>query len=604
MKKPLRFLGCLILIILLTVSAAGCGGMPSGGTGGANPDGASASASLTEADTAFDAFTDELFRKYVSADTITLNFLLIHPENYGVEKPSPTFGDFGEAYFRESLAEDAESLETLQGIKRKTLSPDRQITYDILFDLLESGLDSEEYLYFDEILEPMLGFQANLPVYLAEYRFDEKGDLDEYIELLGALPEYFEKIAVFEREKKARGTFMPVKSAAAVIEQMEDFTADPEGNLLIGVFSDNLAEISDLTDEERASYEEANRKAVLEIVIPAYNTLSGVMRELNEGNTRTSGLGAIPGGKDYYSLLVKSSTGSDRSVEEIDEMLSAELDRGIAEITEIYQNTPQAYEDSLDPDYPETEPEQILKFLRGAVGADFPAVAEGSSFEIKYVDPSLEDYLSPAFFLIPPIDGTGKNAIYINKGSDQTNSELFPTLVHEGYPGHLYQFEFARGLGLAPIRYLLNMSGYEEGWATYVEIQSLRFAGLKDEESAAFADDRLYRLCLQAKADIGVHYYDWSADDVGKMLAEYGIPASSAEAVYDSVLDNPANILKYIVGCLEFTELRGRAEEALGSDFDAVSFHRALLENGAAPFSVVSDHIDRWIKEEKLQVAA
>lgn len=54
-------------------------------------------------------------------------------------------------------------------------------------------------------------------------------------------------------------------------------------------------------------------------------------------------------------------------------------------------------------------------------------------YKVSYVDPSLEDYLSPAFYLTPPLDAYDENAIYIN-GSDRfAGADLFTTLAHEGY---------------------------------------------------------------------------------------------------------------------------------------------------------------------------
>ena len=57
---------------------------------------------------------------------------------------------------------------------------------------------------------------------------------------------------------------------------------------------------------------------------------------------------------------------------------------------------------------------------------------------MRYVDKSLEEHLSPAFYLIPPIDDYKSNVVYINN-SQVDNNRLFTTLAHEGYPGHLYQ---------------------------------------------------------------------------------------------------------------------------------------------------------------------
>ena len=93
-----------------------------------------------------------------------------------------------------------------------------------------------------------------------------------------------------------------------------------------------------------------------------------------------------------------------------------------------------------------------------------------SLLSVKYVPDSLEDYLSPAFYLTPPLDDLTENVIYINRASTYTALDLYTTLAHEGYPGHLYQTVLSGKSISDPVRSLLNFGGYIEGWATYVEM--------------------------------------------------------------------------------------------------------------------------------------
>ena len=83
----------------------------------------------------------------------------------------------------------------------------------------------------------------------------------------------------------------------------------------------------------------------------------------------------------------------------------------------------------------------MLEDLETAITEDFPSL-EQTSWEIKYVDEALEDFLSPAFYLTPPVDTNSPNSIYINNSSEMSSLELYTTLAHEGFPGHLYQTVF------------------------------------------------------------------------------------------------------------------------------------------------------------------
>ena len=76
--------------------------------------------------------------------------------------------------------------------------------------------------------------------------------------------------------------------------------------------------------------------------------------------------------------------------------------------------------------------------IRDRIKTDFPELTD-STYEVKHVPKALESSLSPAFFLIPPIDSDTTNVIYINDKSREEGTDLYSVLAHEGYPGHLYQ---------------------------------------------------------------------------------------------------------------------------------------------------------------------
>ena len=58
---------------------------------------------------------------------------------------------------------------------------------------------------------------------------------------------------------------------------------------------------------------------------------------------------------------------------------------------------------------------------------------------VKDVVPSLEPYSAPAFYLTTPLGDSDNNVIYINRRNSPQGLELYTTLAHEGFPGHLYQ---------------------------------------------------------------------------------------------------------------------------------------------------------------------
>ena len=68
----------------------------------------------------------------------------------------------------------------------------------------------------------------------------------------------------------------------------------------------------------------------------------------------------------------------------------------------------------------------------------------------------MQKYLSPAFYLTAPMDDPDENNIYMNPAYKHSDIELFTTLAHEGYPGHLYETISSYEQELAPLRHVLN----------------------------------------------------------------------------------------------------------------------------------------------------
>ena len=163
----------------------------------------------------------------------------------------------------------------------------------------------------------------------------------------------------------------------------------------------------------------------------------------------------------------------------------------------------------------------------------------------------MEDYLSPAFYMIPAIDNTSENVIYINNGHLTDNLSLFTTLAHEGYPGHLYQNVYYASLHADPIRCVLNYGGYTEGWATYSEMMSYYFSTLTKEQATLFQRNSSVILGLYALADMGIHYDGWKLADAAAFFHTYGITDDATiEDIYDLIIADP------ILGIWNFWNLR------------------------------------------------
>ena len=544
----------------------------------------------------FEAYTQELFCREVSSNTVNLHYTLKEPEKYGIETAPVTFGTFGAE--AETVKASAENIrQALLGFEYDELDTENKLTYDILNYQLRMMKESADYILYEEPLSLVGGVQTQLPVVLSEYRFYDRQDADIYLELLETTGEYFDSLIEFEREKDAAGLFMADYAADTVISQCQAFLDMGEGNYLYSTFTDRINKLEDLTEQEKSDYIQDNALAINDYIFPAYEKLISSVEELRGSGKNEKGLAYLPEGTDYYELVVKSSTGSDRSVEEMEDLarrqISADLD-AMEQVLGI--STGEAKEAAAS--MGQENAEMILGYLKEGIGTAFPEPPD-TVLEVKYVAAEMEEHLSPAFYMIPAIDNTQENVIYINQAHMGNDLTLFTTLAHEGYPGHLYQTIYYENTDPDPIRSMMDFGGYVEGWATYAEMASYYLTPLSKEQATLLQKNSSIILALYALADMGIHYEGWSRMDTVAFFKTYGITdAQTVEDIYELIIGSPSNYLKYYIGYVEFLELKKQWAEETGEEFSQKEFHEAVLGVGPAPFGVVEDYMWKVFEEK------
>lgn len=581
-KNIKRFL-IVILVLIITVVSAGC----------------SKQIKSKKEQHKFDDFMNDLFIQEVQTDSLSLNYSLASPEDYGITETTATLGEFSESQMKENNSIYENYLHRLSSFDYSALSSEQQLTYEIVKNYYEAGLTVDAFTFYQECLGPTTGIQAQLPILLAEYSFYEKDDIEEYLSLLPCVYDYFKNISEFQKEKSKRGLFMNDSVAKRIINQCEAFISSPENNFLITYFNEKVAKFDGLTKEEIAQYQAVNKKAVQQKVIPAYELLIDTLNSLIGTGTNSAGLFYYPEGQSYYENLVRYKTGSNKSMKDIIKMLEKTMNEGVINLTALTMSDLTLIDKYIDfSSFPLTDPEEIILDLKKDIVKDFPEISSVNC-EIKYVPEALSEYLSPAMYLVPPIDNYLDNDIYINGNDADTLSMIYTTVAHEGYPGHLYQCVYFREQKPAPIRNVMNFLGYDEGWATYVELYSYHTAGI-DENLADFLEiNNIVILCMYARADIGIHYEGWTEKTVINYITSFIGDQKIAARIYNTLLEEPAIYLPYAVGCLEIMELRDKAQSELGNQFSAKEFHTFLLDIGPAQFGIIENRLEDWVKEQK-----
>ena len=574
----------------------------------------------------FRACTNTIFTTDISGNPLNLHYTLAYPESSGIKDYSLSLGTFDPTQLsgQKILLENRRTM--INAFPARDLSPDNRLTQQILSLYYETQLLPARQYLLDEALSPSLGTQAQLPILLAEYTFRKEDDVRNYLKLLTSVDSYLESILSFEKLKAQNGTFMSDATTDRIISQCSAFIKDPDDNYLASVFSEKIQSLSGISEQKKAAYQKLHNQILTGQVLPAYQSLIDGLYLLKGSGKNPGGLCQFAGGKAYYEYLIKSSCGIYDTVPEIQSRLIHQFQTDLSLATKLTGSstaTPTFAKDvflpiskaetgtlsgifsfsaglidaasglsfTSTPSAAETSPEQILEDLQKQIQTDFPAVPS-TSYEVKYVHPDLEEHLSPAFYLTPPIDTLSPNDIYINRHANMSGLELYTTLAHEGFPGHLYQTITFASSAPDPVRYLPAMGGYVEGWATYAESFAYTYYQPDSTDGQLAWLNRSLNLCMMSLLDTVIHYNGWNQERCATFLSQLGITDNTIQKeIYQVIVEDPANYLKYYLGYLQFLDLQQEVRELAGDAFHLHSFHQKVLSAGPCQFPILK----QWI---------
>lgn len=569
----------------------------------------------------FSRLTHDLFVEEMTSNTLNMHYTLAAPEDFGIYDYDPILPSHPTAADRSSSAALQNTLTQLSEIHPQNLSQTDAYTYELLVRQLENNQKLNEFALYQMPLSPSSGIQSQLPILLAEYTFRNRRDVEDYLALLDQTDTCFDSLLAFEQERAAAGLSMSTYSLRQVKNQCDTIVTkealESGTHFLQSTFKERLERLVTeqcITSEEAEKYAAQNDRLLRTVLQPAYESLADglFLLEDSEGvSPLPAGLASLPEGRAYYQYLLISQTGSYRPVEEIQRMLRDTMQEEYRTICTMIQEHPELRNFIRDGSYtqlPYAEAADMLSDLQKRMQENFPALPDNPeagtpgaypAAQVKTVSENLQEFCAPAFYLTAPLDDTENNVIYINPRNTSAGLELYTTLAHEGYPGHLYQTVYNNRDVLDTeenkVRQLLWYGGYLEGWAIYSEFYGYRCAAdlLREQGRAEDAlcielemHNRSLILALYSTLDIMIHYENASREDVAAFLEDFGIHSTTAaHAVYNYIADEPCNYLKYYLGYLELLELKKKAETLWQEDYSDLAFHTFLLDAGPSDFT-------------------
>lgn len=535
------------------------------------------------------------------------------------------FGDRSPAQDRAMMEISREALETLRSYDFESQTESQQLSTRILDWFLDNGVQGEPYLFHNYPVNQLFGVQSGLPDFMAEqHQVNRVEEAEDYLVRLGKFGTAFEQIDESLRLREEMGITPPTFVVDRVLVEVNNFVDTPaKENILYTSFEEKLDAIEELGDEERGRMLAEAETAIENTVYPAYRGLIEYLEYLKPKTTSDDGVWKLPDGDDFYRYALRTHTTTDLDPQEVHAIGLREVENIQAEMDAILRA--EGYADGTVGErmlqlskeerflYPDTDAgrEQILADYQAIIDEVNTGLDEAfdlrpkAGVEVKRI-PEFKEKTSPgAYYNAPPRDGSKPGAFYANLRSvEEIPKYGMRTLAyHEAIPGHHFQIAIQGELeGLPIFRTFPLFTAYTEGWALYSEQVAAELGFQQDPyDRLGYLQAALFR-AVRLVVDTGIHAKKWTREEaIEYMTANTGMPNSDVVAEIERYIVMPGQACAYMIGKLKILELREKAQRELGDKFTLAGFHRAVLENGAVPLSILEELIDEYIAETKAQ---
>ena len=503
---------------------------------------------------------------------------------------------------------DIENLAKIKAISPSGFPEQDLISHDLFQRQLEQRVEDYDLKEYEMPLSASGGGGgvhvdvADLPLSMP---FDSVKHYEDYIARLHQIPKAFLQTEDVLR-LGVKDHLMPVKFIA------EKVPGQAEGVVAANPFFIPLKKFpASFSDADKKRLTDEITTTVNTEVFPAYKQFTAfIVKDYIPYARTTLSVNSLGDGKRRYQATLRRFTTTDLTAAQIHEIGLKEYDRITAEMTALAKAN--GYKDlesfrthiENDPKYQATSADAIV--------ADFA----------KYIA-QMEPQLPKLFNLLPktavtvePIpafqaaaathyqggtpDGKrpGRVSVAVSDPTHRSYINDEAVAYHEGVPGHHLQISIQQSLtGLPEFRKHGGNSAYTEGWALYAEELGKEIGFYKDPGSDyGRLRSELFR-AVRLVVDTGIHDMGWSRDQViDYMRKSHAVDEPTIQAETDRYISGPGQACSYKLGQLKIRELRERAKEKLGQQFNLKTFHDEILSGGALPLDILDARVNRWIQ--------
>lgn len=565
-----------------------------------------------------DQFFDESFKQLLLRDPELLTELNLS-EQFGLRNDQ--LNNLSDAFVRDTQHLEAAILELLRSYDRETLTPDQQLSYDIYEWTLDDLIRGHEFMYYDYPLTFFItSYDFNLNSLLTElHQLNDRQDAEDYISRLAQVDSQVEQLLEGLALREEAGIIPPDFVISMTLGNLNNNLGMPSGNPnsidpqqlpVFSVFNDSVEDISELSSEEKMAFRDSSLQEIETSYIPAFLKLIDYLEHLQPIATDQAGVWKFSNGGDYYAYTLRKETSTDLTPDEIHEL-------GLAEVTRIKEEMREAF---TELGYPQEQ--SFSQSLNRAItegGAYDTSTQTGKDDYIAAIEAIIQEAdqrmdevfdIGPSWgvevvpgssccYYVPGApDGSRPGAYHTNVMSSRQDKFTQPTIAyHEAVPGHHYQIATAQTLDLPMFRRGGGINGFVEGWALYAERLAWEM-GLYENDPYGNIGRLQYELlrAVRLVTDTGIHAKGWTREEARSYIDEtMGAPGYFSHEV-DRYIVWPAQATGYKIGMLKILELRQRAMDQLGDQFDIKEFHNLVIGNGSLPLEILERLINEYIQ--------
>jgi len=521
--------------------------------------------------------------------------------------------DYSVKAYNASLERGQSFIMRLAAIDPGGLNDQEQLSRDLLLRTLVDDQEAAQYKAWEMPVSQMGGIHVEYPQVVNQLSFKTVKDYDDWIARLHTIPHAFsqitENMSIGMEDQRTPPRYLMEK----VLEQVQTIAAQKPEDSPLALPLKSIPAAIPAADQERIRTEML--AAIQKEVLPAYTRYATFLKIGYIPACRTeSGISALADGAKYYQYLVRHTTTTDLTADQIHQIGLDEVKRDEIEMLAIAQKLGfsdlASFRSSLktNPKLKATSSDALLAAYRAYLApmqAKLPTLfgkLPKAPFEVVAVPDYMAKTAPPAYYQAGNPDGSRPGRLFIDtyNPTDRNMYAVEDIAYHEGIPGHHLQISIARELtGIPEFRKFNRYTAYSEGWGLYAERLGKDLGFYQDPYSDYGRLEGDVWRAIRLVVDTGVHSKHWTREQMVQYFHDHSnIDETSIQAEVDRYIAVPSQALAYKTGQLKILELRSRAQKALGNKFDIRAFHDEVLDAGALPLDVLDSRVDAWIKSQ------